>query len=418
MNKHIREIVRHSAVYAAGSVLARLASFLLLPFYTSHLAPDAYGAMAVLDTTTSLIGILIGANIGASLIRYHHAESTEDGQSRVWWTGMSLVVGVVLVVLVPVFCLRDVSARILLGTGATQGGFWLGLILPALGMNVLGQTAYAYLRVRKWSGIFVGLSLFRLLLNVALNVYFIAVLQMGLTGLLLGNLLSAGVDACIVLSVMIAACGRCTISTQLARKVCKYSWPMIVSGLLAVLLQQADRYMIRPLAGLEQVGIYEVAAKLAAIPSMLFLMPFGAIWSAKVFEIARLPDRGRIYARVFELSSYGLLLITLLVAFSGKWALRIMVAPEYAEAASVIPILLASLFVLSLLPHFNLPLKLVARNHLQLPAFVLGVIVNVAANFVLIPRWGIRGAAWATLVAVLSVAIPCYLVGRRVERIP
>jgi O-antigen/teichoic acid export membrane protein len=51
-------------------------------------------------------------------------------------------------------------------------------------------------------------------------------------------------------------------------------------------------------------------------------------------------------------------------------------------------------------------------------ATAIGGAVNVAANLLWIPRWGMTGAAWATFTAYAAMAAALYLLGRGLYPIP
>ena len=88
---------------------------------------------------------------------------------------------------------REHLAYWTLGPTVEQGGFFFSLILPTVCLSIVWQVLDVYLRVRKWSGTSVGVNFFRLIQNVSLNVYFLAALDWGVTGVLTGNLLAGAV---------------------------------------------------------------------------------------------------------------------------------------------------------------------------------------------------------------------------------
>ena len=75
--------------------------------------------------------------------------------------------------------------------GPGKRAYYYALTLPTLWFLSVSEIGITYIRVQKRSGVFVILSLVRLLISVSLNVYFIVVLKMGVAGLLLGNLVAS-----------------------------------------------------------------------------------------------------------------------------------------------------------------------------------------------------------------------------------
>jgi O-antigen/teichoic acid export membrane protein len=98
--------------------------------------------------------------------------------------------------------------------------------------------------------------------------------------------------------------------------------------------------------------------------------------------------------------------------------IAIMAAPEYAAAASIVPIVSLAYLFFSLPPHFNVPARLSKNTATLLPASYAAAATNVVSNVVLIPRMGPAGAAWASVVTFAVYAGVVLAVCRRIRVIP
>src|SRR5262249_9455190 len=277
-------------VYGLGQILSSLASFLLLPVYTRHLSPGDYGYIAILDLTAGVLGILIGSGISAALTRYHFDVEDEGVRDQVWWTGLSIVTLLASVLIVPAWLWREELAEWTLGPTGGRGGWYYSLVLPTIWCAALGQVLQTYLRVRKWSGLFVGFSVVRLLSNIALNVYFLVVLGRGVEGILLGNLLAGATMTLALLLLFVASRGRFAFARPLAGQLMAFGAPLVVTALLSLAMHQANRLFLRMFVGMDQVGIYSLACQIGQGVNSLYLLPFGMIWPVFAYEIAHRPD--------------------------------------------------------------------------------------------------------------------------------
>ena len=198
-----RDLLKHSGIYGLGAIVTRLASILLLPFYTRYLQPAEYGCIALLDLTSSVLGVLITAGVSAAVTRYHYEAKDDRERSRVWWTGMIIVTVLATGLVTPAWVVRDALARLTLGPEqAEKGGYYYQLILITLWFDAIGQVLDTFLRVRKWSALFVGSSFVSFLLNIALNIWFLAGLDLGIAGVLLGNLISCALRRLFLLGLL------------------------------------------------------------------------------------------------------------------------------------------------------------------------------------------------------------------------
>ena len=188
--KLYRDILQHSSVYAVGQGLSYLASILLLPIYTHYLRPADYGVISILDLFADILGILIGAGMAVAVNRFHFEARNEHERREVWWTGMTFVILSATLISGSAWILRDELAILSLGSKVEEGSLYFTLILATLWFVIIAQLLNTYLRVRKWSGLYVMINFVRLLINVGLNLYFLIVLDWGVRGILFGNLIT------------------------------------------------------------------------------------------------------------------------------------------------------------------------------------------------------------------------------------
>ncbi len=195
-----------------------------------------------------------------------------------------------------------------------------------------------------------------------------------------------------------------------ARNLLRDSWPYILSGFLATVYLKIDTIMIKELAGNNAAGQYAAAARLSeglhyiAITLMSSLYP--AIVNSKATSESLYRTRlSSLYSFLFYLA----IAIAIFVGFLSERIIAILYGPAFTEAASVLFIHVWScvfFFVGTCSSRWLLTenlQKLVAINTL------LGASLNVALNFYLIPRYGIEGAAWATMISYSFVAYLCFV---------
>lgn len=411
-----REILKHSAVYGVGQILSRLASFLLLPLYTSYLRPADYGCLAILDLTATLLGTLVGSGMAATANRFHFDSDDERHRDHVWWTALTLLVAAALVVVVPCWFVRDTLTQLSLGRNQPSGPFYYALVLPTMCLTALGEFLFQYLRVRKWSGVTVALSLGDLLMRIGLNVYFLVGLHLGMVGILWSNLIVTGTSGLVALGLFIGSRGRYSFRWPLARSLWRFGAPLMVTTTLAIVMYQANRYVLNLYGDLAQVGIYSLAYAIAQGVYGLLANPFTAIWGAVVYEIAAHHNAKAMYHVVFKYYAYVVALLLLGLSLFARPLLALMTAADYSEAAGLIPIICLACFFSSLHTHFSVPALLAKKTVHLMPAVAVAAAFNLAANFLLVPRFGSYGAAWACVGTYALFSFTGLAVYRRIDR--
>ena len=413
MDRSYRDLLKHSGVYGLGHVLARLASVLLLPVYTSHLTRGDYGVLAILDLTAALLAIVLASGTVRAVTRYHFESDSERERDGLWWTGLGLLVVTCVVFLGPVAAFSEGLGAFVLGESGT--GPLVLIALATLALTTVEQLLQAHLRVYKLSELFVVLSLGRLALNIALNLWFLIGLDFGVRAILLGNLIAAAVSLMFLFEVFRRRRGAPRWRSDRLGVLFSYGTPLVVASLLAVAMHQLDRYLLRLFLDLDQVGVYSVAYAIGQGINTLVLHPFSQIWYVAVYELDGKPDFDRVISSVFRFFFSGLALILLGVSLFARPLLNVLVAEEFREAATVIPLVCLAYLFFSLHAHFNLPPLLAKRTRAMIPAHVVGVTVNVAANVVLIPWLGMRGAALASVATFAAFSFSGLAVYRRIR---
>ncbi len=418
MGPEFRQLIKHGSVFALGQVLGRVASVLLLPVYTRLLTPSDYGVMAVLDLLTTLLALVLGGGIASAATRAHFLEEWQNRQDAVWWTAIFVVTCACAVSMVPTWMFRHILADVAFGPGLPDGSYYLTLATAAMLLGVIEAPLQAHLRALKESGLLVGVSLARLVLNVAINVALMAVWQMGLAGLLWGNLATAWVVCAIYLALFIRSRGPLVVDRRLVRGYWSFGWPLIATGLLSTVMHQADRYILRFYVDFEQVGIYSIAYQIGQGVNTLVLVPFFSIWGVLVYEIASAPHSKRVYADAFKYFTYGLASLLLMVSLFARPIISTLAPGEYLPAADILPIVCLAYLFFSSHSHFNVPALIAGKTVALLPSYALAACLNVGANLLLIPVFGAVGAAWATVATFVVFAGVGLFQYRKIDRYP
>jgi len=202
--------------------------------------------------------------------------------------------------------------------------------------------------------------------------------------------------------------GQWNQNYQSAKKLLKESWPYLVSGLSIVIYMRVDQLMIKNILGESELGIYAAIIPISNIWNMIpviictSIAPFIA---QKKVEGTKLFNRALVLVfRVFWLLSCVTIVLT--------WCLSsYLVEYLYGDTyLSAIPVL--NIYVLTSIPVFmgvaqGLWLLNQRRSDLAIIQTFSGAVISLVGNLVLLPIWGIKGAA---VTAVLAQTVSCFLV--------
>ena len=181
----------------------------------------------------------------------------------------------------------------------------------------------------------------------------------------------------------------------------KDSWPLLFSGLAVIIYMKIDQIMLGQMAGKRELGYYSVAVRLSElwyfIPTALASSVFPSIIRSRQGKDPQIyQKRLQLFYDAMVGSSY--LVVIPLVLLATPLVL-LMFGTEYAQSAPILMVHAWALIFVSI--GLARSRWLVAENLVRFSLFAtsLGAIINLAANYLLIPKYAGLGAAWATVIA-------------------
>lgn len=195
-----------------------------------------------------------------------------------------------------------------------------------------------------------------------------------------------------------------------AKKILKKSYPLVISSVMVTIYMKIDQVIIANILGTAKTGLYAVAVKLS---EMWYFIPVSFVTATYPSLIGSFQNNKDKFNKRFKQLNLLLLLINLFIAIFisifGSKIIRILYGAEYLEAVSVLKIYIwASIPIsLSLTSHKWLIINKLQKYNMH--STTMGSISNIILNFILIPKWGIIGSAWATLISYTFSGFLAYL---------
>ncbi len=402
-----RTVLLHGAVYTASRIANQAAAFLLLPVYAHYLGGEGMGVVEVMTVARSFLYFLFMQGLDAAWFRlrfdFEDAESRRRFESSVvWYLLASSSVGIALL-----WALGDrVGAVLTPGVAFVPLGLWSAVTAMALAFILLLERRLQAER-RPWA--FASFTLARTLGTTAVVIVFVVGLHRGAEGKVVGEALAVAVAAVFALMVIRP---RLVVSGPDVRRALAYGWPLVPHGFAGLANDLIDRFFLNALLGLGAVGVYSIGYRVAGL-GMMVVVAVNQAFAPVFIETLRSAERADAEGRSADaaslrnrIASVGFL--TLLagcalaqaVTATAREVLLVATTPEFSESWRVVaPV---SLGVVAWSWYATLSQSVAYRPSTVrlLPIItVAAAVTNVAANYFLIPRMGMMGAAWATLLS-------------------
>ena len=411
-------LVKHSAIYSAAPVLRQFISIGMTRFYTGWLGTAGAGVKENVDLWLIALQQLLGQNVLSAMVRFYFDQKSERDRAAV-------VTSCTILITLSAFALSALAllfvpqlTPLLLGHGEIVSDSELARICTILLILVPFQlgtiSGLYYLQALKRSGLFTAIQTAKLFFEVAMNVYLMGVLGMGVAGFLLamlaGEILTSGALVGWMLWTL-----RPRVDWTLLAPVIRYSAPLVPVGLLQLLLHNADKRIVLELLGQDPAGIYGFGYRIAYLVTNMVLGPFILTWQPWIFGVEDPAERARLVARV---STYAVLAIAVtslgVILFGRQAAFLLAGQPAFQDAYRVVPFVATGYVFWALYNVSQTPLFLAKRTGRLFFVNLGAVALNVGLDrWWLIPSYGIVGAAIATLVTFAVLAGLGMLASRR-----
>ena len=182
----------------------------------------------------------------------------------------------------------------------------------------------------------------------------------------------------------------------------KRSYPMALSAVAYFIMQSVDIIILTAYEGYDKVAYYSIAVKLATVTA-LALMSVNIVVAPKIAEIYNNNDHGKLNKLIKDSSriifSISIPILAILFVFSEL--MLSFFGENYVLAKDALSILLAAQFFSSICGPGAIYLNMTGKQQKLNKILIAVLFINVILNFVLIPSYGIEGAAIATLISML-----------------
>jgi len=388
-------------------------SLLAIVVYTHLMAPEIYGQYAVLVSLAGLFISVFYQWMQFSLLRYYHKTTISTVQllSQFAWafTALSLL-------LLPLFNFVLILSY----------DFVNGMVIAVISLLIVSHAFFdlsCQISISRGQAGFYGLLLgLKSLLALGLAVTLLY-LGAGMVAPLAGLGLSY-----FLLSVYLAqrywhAPRDWVFDKDLSAQLMRYGLPLAATFIMNYLMSNADRLMLSAMHGAASAGLYAAPFDLS---NLTFIVLLHALHLAlypliiKAYEQQQTRQLHQLLNQNIQLLVLvSILPLIIFMIYPQQLAAVLLGEAFQAPAISIIPLIaMATLFMGIKAYITDLPFLLKQKTSRIMVINALGVAVNIVANFYWIPRYGIEGAAYATLAGYLVSTLLSLIWGLRYNTFP
>ena len=408
---------RHLLGYLPVQAAQALVGFGGVAVFTRLMGQEEFGRFALVMAALSLAHILAFTWLEAAVARYH-ARAEKRGR-----LSDHLATAYGLFALCAVFALAAFGGALLLfdfdAPLKAALGFALVQLIARSAMQIGLETHRAAGNVARYSALEAGY----LTLGFTLGVGLLLFTDMGAAGVFAGSAVAVAVVAVFDLPAMLRRARPGRRQKVRAAAFARYGAPISASLIFEHLLSIGDRFLINWILGAGAVGVYAAGYGLAdRLIDIIFIWFGAAVWP---LTIRALEQEGGDAAKAVAARAAGLMALIAFPAAAGLALVAteltgVIVGPDLREgAAAILPwIALSGLMNGMMTYYFHEAFTLTRRTGVMAAIMAGAAVLNLVLNLLLLPHFGLIGAAMATVLAYFGALCTCILLGRRYFVLP
>ena len=413
----LEKLAKQTAIYGISTILGRMLSYLLTPFYTRIFGVESYGIITDVYALIPFALVVLTMGMESSYFRFAAKAEAEGGdvaQSKrklfaTTW-GVTSLASLLFFAVVAIF--RN-EASALMGADYVQNPLYVVSVAAIVMMDVMACIPFARLREQGKAMTFVLLKLFNIVLQVGLAFAFWGVglfeSDFGVGWAFVANLLASVVT----LVAVLVASGRISlrIDKKLLLIIFAYSLPLLLSGIAGTANEFIDRQLIKylvPEESMAQLGIYGAITKIAVVMTLFTQMYRLA---AEPFFLANYRKEEFVAMNAAALKYFVMVSMFIFLGIAlYRDVFALIVGRDFREGIHILPVVLGANILSGVWLNLSFWYKREEKTKFALWITLTGLVASVGFGFLLIPQLGYYGAAWSRFAAeVVMVAVSIVL---------
>ncbi|MCZ8229996.1 oligosaccharide flippase family protein [Flavobacterium sp.] len=425
-----KSLFKQTAIYGLATVLPRMLSFLLVRLYTGILPTAEYGEVSIVLSWMVFFNVILSYGMETAFFRFYSSETDKENviatsTISIFWSSILFLFGALIF-------------RNTLASWAHVDVQYITFTIWILVLDALVIIPFSKLRANKRPMMYAIIKIGNVVVNLALNLYFLLVLPKiyaDSPDSFLGNMyidnfeigyifvsnLLASLLTFVVLSPNYVSLKR-NFDVALWKKMMRYGLPILIAGIAFAVNEHFDKILLENLLpaniAKSEVGVYSACYKLGLF-MVLFATAFRLGIEPFFFSHASNENAPQTYAMITKyFVIFGSLILLGVIVFADILKLLLLKDESYWEAMKVVPLIILANFFLGIYNNLSVWYKLTDKTIIGAYISIVGAILTLILNYILIPKYSYYGSAIATISAYGSMMLISYILGNKYYPIP
>jgi len=416
-------------IYGIASVMPRVISVILVAVLTGTIGTVDFSEQATWYIYAQFLNVLLTLGLETSFFRYYtHATDKE----KVVSTSFIMMINSCIICLIIGFLGVDYWTSFF----DFSNTLFLKILLITTVIDTMTVIPYAYLRVHKQSVKFMVIKILNVVILFVLSILFLVLIpkilikepglmaqfsflrdyQPGVIQVISANLIASIATLLMLMPIIIKI--KWDFDRSIAKKMLNYGLPIMVGGIAYAINEHLDKLIIPHFIDENTNGIYAACYKLGVFMTLYitaFRMGAEPFFFSQSKEASAKSDYSKIMTWFVIAGSFFMLMVVSFIDLLASLFLRQAV---YLQGLYIVPIILLANLFSGIYSNLGVWYKLTDKTYFGMFISIIGALLTIVTLLILIPLFGILGAAIATLITYFCMAALSYYLGRSRYPIP
>jgi len=396
------KLIKNTSIYALGDIIPRLISFIALPILTRYLTPADYGIVNYVSTLSTFLLAFGFLSLNTYFLVFYYRCYNSEAQKKLLGNLSSFVILFNIVLVVILLFFGEYFFNIL----GTKIPFQPYIIIAVFThfFNIFSILPSALFRVIEKPLPLTILNVARGIIAFILTLVLVIFFDYTALGVLYANLIVNFVFAFIFI-YMIRDHIIWNLNFKQIKKALVFSLPLLPGSIAYYLTTISDRILIDKYLGLNDLGIYSVAATIALI---LNIFSFGAYKAFEPYIFKNWGSDGfmNIFENIRNSFVYVLLIGVLCLSVFSKEFFLLMTDVKFHGAYWYVPMIIIGVYSSSLSLLYGSIITAKEKTKINSMIIIIGASISVTLNILFLPRYGLLTAA---IVSSLAMTVMLFI---------
>lgn len=402
----IKNTIKQSAVYGISRIAAKSISFILLPLYTAIFTSQSIANINLLESLWQYLFTICLLAFETSIITFCAPEKEKDKVKKtIFIFFVILSFNAALFVSAGYFFSGSISSLLLKDTSLSEVTFYCFLISSFESLLVIPLTIA---RLHSNAKLYTIITVSNLLINFVIQLYFLVSLNKGFEYIFIAKFAAPGILLVLLVPYILRNI-KPYFSGEILKQIFKFSFPLMLASLLAMLLNTVDRYILVDFVTKSQIGIYTIGYSIGSVTNFFIVSPFVLAFNVISWKKFTDENSARFFTKSATYLYFAMTFFSLLISLFIPELIQIFIRnPDLWSSVNIIRIILFSNAVASLYYIIIQSYYFKKRTDIIFYVFTFCLIFNIAANYFFSRYFGIYAAAYISVLSYLLLLVISY----------